>query len=209
MKNLIHAHIDSRDILLAIIILGTGVSGGETVFNDGENMNDIGKRAHVLKHSHGRCVIGSLNKVLHEGSIWTGHRSVLLFILHKSILIHFLHNGTRFYEKYIPSKHKKKYIDDDGSGVFPKQQVRKKYISKYQLTYSNRYYVMKNDSIKDTRIRWTYSGRKRKATGYVLITGSPYCDAEGYPQKISCLHDAIINSDSRIGQFFPQFLEQH
>ena len=35
--------------------------------------------------------------------------------------------------------------------------------------------------IKDTRIRETYSGRKLKATCYVLITGSPYCDAEGYP----------------------------
>ena len=37
---------------------------------------------------------------------------------------------------------------------------------------------MKNDYIKDTRIRRTYSGRKRKATGYVLMTGSPYRDAE-------------------------------
>ena len=53
-----------------IIILGTDVNGGETVFNDGENMNDIGKIAHVLKHSHGRCIIGSLDKMLHEGSIW-------------------------------------------------------------------------------------------------------------------------------------------
>ena len=71
-----------------------------------------------------------------------------------------MHNGTRFYEKYISSENKKIYIDDDGSGVFPKQQVRKMYNSKYQLTYSNIYYVMKNDYIKDTRIRWTYSGRK-------------------------------------------------
>ena len=39
-----------------IIFLGTNVHGGETVFNDGENMNNIGKRAHVLKHAHGRYV---------------------------------------------------------------------------------------------------------------------------------------------------------
>ena len=95
----------------------------------------FGKRAHVLKHSHGRCVIGSFDKILHEGSIWTGRRAVLSFILHKSIFLHFVHNGTRFYEKYISSKHKKIYIDDDGSVVFPKKQVRKKYNSKYQLTY--------------------------------------------------------------------------
>ena len=92
-----------------------------------------------------------------------------------------------------------KYIDDDGSGVSPKQQVRKKYNSKYQLTYSNCYYVMKNEYIKDTRIRRIYSGKKRKATGYVLITGSPYRDAEGSPLNRSCLHDDIINSAPRIG----------
>ena len=50
-------------------------------------MNDIGKRAHLLKHSHGRCVIGSFDKFLYEGSTWTGHRAVLSFILHKSIFL--------------------------------------------------------------------------------------------------------------------------
>ena len=38
---------------------------------------------------------------------------------------------------------------------------------------------MKNDYIKNTRTRRTHSGRKRKATGYVLITGSTYHDAKG------------------------------
>ena len=59
---------------------------------------------------------------------------------------------------------------------------------------------MKNDYIKDTRIRRTYSGRKRKATGYVLITGSPYRDAEGLSQLRSCLHDAIISTAPIIGK---------
>ena len=58
---------------------------------------------------------------------------------------------------------------------------------------------MKNDYIKDTRICQTYSGRKRKATVYVYITGSPYRDAEGPSQLITCLHDAIINAAPRIG----------
>ena len=49
-KNLNRVHKDSKDLLSVIIILGTDVNGGETVFYDGENMNDIGKRAHVLKH---------------------------------------------------------------------------------------------------------------------------------------------------------------
>ena len=58
---------------------------------------------------------------------------------------------------------------------------------------------MKNYYIKDTRIHRTYSGRKRKATGYVLLTGSPYRDAEVSSQLRSCLHDAIINAYHRIG----------
>ena len=58
---------------------------------------------------------------------------------------------------------------------------------------------MKHDYIKDTRIRRTYSGRKQKATGYFLLTGSPYRDAEGSSHLRSCLHDAIINDDPRLG----------
>ena len=90
-------------------------------------MNDIGKRAQVLKYSHGMCVIGSFCTILHEGSIWTGHRAFLSFILHKSIFILFVHNGTRFYDKYISTKNWLKYIDDDGSSVLPKILVRKWY----------------------------------------------------------------------------------
>ena len=51
--------------------------GGKTLFYDGVNMNDIGKREHVLKHSCGRCVVGAFDKTLYEGYIWTGHRAVL------------------------------------------------------------------------------------------------------------------------------------
>ena len=176
-----------------IILLVTDVNGGETIVYYGENMNGIEKRAHVLKHSHGRCVIGSFDKILHEGSLWTGHRAIISFILHRSIFLHFVHNGTNFYDKYISTKNWLKYIDDDGSGVLPKLLVRKKYNPGYKK-YSNHYYVLNNDFIKDTRICRTYSGKKRKASGYVLITGSSYRDAEGSPHHRSCLHDAIINA---------------
>ena len=106
-NNLNHVHKYSQDILSVIIILGTDVNGGETVSYDGETMNGIGKRAHVLKHSHGRCVIGSFDKVLYEGSIWTGHRAVLSFILHKSIFLHFVHNGAKFCENIYHQKIRK------------------------------------------------------------------------------------------------------
>ena len=64
-----HVHRDSYDILSVILILDTDVNVGGTVFYDGDNMNDIGKRAHVLKHQHGRCVVVPFDKMLHEGSI--------------------------------------------------------------------------------------------------------------------------------------------
>ena len=84
-----------------IIILGTYVNVGENVFYDRDNMNDIGKIAHVLKHSYGTCVVGSFDKNLQEGYIWTGHRYVLLFIICKLIFLHFVYNGKGFYGKYI------------------------------------------------------------------------------------------------------------
>ena len=86
-----------------------------------EKMNDIGKIVHVMKHSHGRCVVGAFDKNLHEGSIWNGHRYVISLISHKSIFLHFVHHGTIFDDKYITSDDRKKYIDDDGSVVFPKK----------------------------------------------------------------------------------------
>ena len=93
----------------------------------------------------------------------------------------------------------KKNIDDDGSGVFPKQKVRNIYNAKYQKTYSNQYYVLKNDYIKDKRIRQTYSGIKLRAICYVYLNGSPYHNAKGLSHLRSCLRDAIVNSAPIIG----------
>ena len=69
-----------------------------------------------------------------------------------------MHNGTRFYDKYISTENRLNYIDDYGSGVIPKIMVRN---TRYQKTYSNHYYVLKNDFMKETIISQTYSGRKR------------------------------------------------
>ena len=46
-----------------IIFLGKNVHGGKILFYDGVNMNNIGKRAYVLKHSHGMCVVGAPDKI--------------------------------------------------------------------------------------------------------------------------------------------------
>ena len=57
------------------------------------------------------------------------HRYIISFILHKSILLYFLHRGNKFYDRYIETDVRTKYIDDDGSGVRPKQKNRKNQFS--------------------------------------------------------------------------------
>ena len=121
-KNINHVHKDRNYILQIIIILRTDVNVGETVLN-GITMNDVEKRAHFIKNSHGRCVVGDFDQKYHEGYILNGHRAVLYFILHKTMFLHSIHHGTKFYDRYIKSNRRTKYVDDDGSGVKPKQKV--------------------------------------------------------------------------------------
>ena len=170
-------------------------------------MNDIGNRAHFMKHSKVRCGVGDSDKILHRGSILNNTRSVLSIILYKSIFLHFVHHGTKFYDKYIKSDDRKKYIDYDGSGIFTKQMVKNLYSAKYQKTCSNRYYeIIKIDHIKYTRIRRMYLERKRKATGFVYLKGSPYRDDKGSSQIRSYLNDEIISAAPIVGKKFTDWI---
>ena len=75
-------------------------------------------------------VFGPFEKVLHEGTLWSGYRAVISFILTKQIFLHFFCHGNRFYNQYLNSVDKRKYLDDDGSGVKPNnalQIIKKKY----------------------------------------------------------------------------------
>ena len=54
-------------------------------------------------------------------------------------------------------------------------------------------------TIKDTSMLRTYSGIKQRATGYVYLNGSPYCDAKGSSHLRSCLRHAINNAVPIIG----------
>ena len=85
--------------------------------------------------------------MIHEGSLWTGHRAIISFILHKSIFLHFKHNGTRFYDKYISSKNWLKYFDDNGSSVLPKIVAKKWNNIKDHRSYSRREFVYKKMTI--------------------------------------------------------------
>ena len=65
-------------------------------------------------------------KVFHEGTLWSGYRAVISFILTKQILLHFFRHGDRFYNRYLNSVDKKIYIDDDGSGVKPNHALQRR-----------------------------------------------------------------------------------
>ena len=74
---------DVKDFVSVIITLGKDISGGDTVFYDGVKSSDFGSRAHILKFLHGRMVFGPFEKVFHEGTLWSGNRAVISFILTK------------------------------------------------------------------------------------------------------------------------------
>ena len=56
----------------------------------------------------------------HEGSIWRLHRAVISTISTKYIF-HFICHRDKFYNQNIKSKISTEYIDDNCTGVKPKQ----------------------------------------------------------------------------------------
>ena len=94
-------HEDVKDLVSVIITLGKYIIGGDTVSYDGVKSCDFGNRAHILKNSHGRMVFGSFEKVFNEGTLWSGYRSVISFILTKTIFPHFYRHANQFYDRYL------------------------------------------------------------------------------------------------------------
>ena len=60
--NFNRVHKYSKDLISVIITLGTTVIGARTVFN-GLTNNNIGIRAHDIKHSNGMCVVRFYDKI--------------------------------------------------------------------------------------------------------------------------------------------------
>ena len=100
-KNMNHINKDSKDMVSVIITVGKDISGGYTVFYDGVKTSDLGSRANILKHLHGRMIFSPFEKVFHEGTIWSGYIAVISFILTKQIFLHLFRHGDRFYNRYI------------------------------------------------------------------------------------------------------------
>ena len=100
-KNMNHVHKYTDYLFSVLIYLGKNISGGETVFYDRLKSSDLGNRAYVLKHLHGRIIFGPFEKFFRDGIIWRGHIAVVSFIITKEILVHFYRHGDWFYSQYI------------------------------------------------------------------------------------------------------------
>ena len=115
-KNLIHLHKDSKYLVSVMITLGENISGGDTVFNDGVKTSDFGSRSHVLKHLYERIILRPFENKIHEGTIWSGYRAIIYFILTKKIFLHLFFHGDRFCNRYINTTYLLNYRDYDGTG---------------------------------------------------------------------------------------------
>ena len=96
-----HVHKDSNYFVSVIITQRKDVSGGETVFYDGVKTSDLGSRAHILKHLHGRIIFGPFEIIFHEGTLWRGYRVLISFILTRQLFLHFYRSGDQFYNQNI------------------------------------------------------------------------------------------------------------
>ena len=67
------------------------------MFYDGVKPSDFGSRAHILKKLHGGMIFGPFEKVFQKGTLWSGYRAVISFILTKQIFLHLFRRAGRFY----------------------------------------------------------------------------------------------------------------
>ena len=140
-------------------------------------------------------VFGPFEKVFQEGTLWSGYRAVISFILAKQIFQHLFRHGNQFYDRYLNSVDKKKSIHDDGSGEKPKLEFQRRFL-KYSRCDPIR--AMFDRDRKEAR---QDLGKKRKATGCIFLPGSGFREAEGNLKMRSCLQDTVINSALIIGKF--------
>ena len=55
-------------------------------------------------------IFGPLECFSHEGTLLSGYRAVISFILTKQIFLHFFRHGDQFYNRYIDTKDKKNIL---------------------------------------------------------------------------------------------------
>ena len=91
------------------------------MFYDGVNTTYLENRARVLKHLHGRMIFGPFENIfLLWFSLERTHSSNILYS-YKTIFVNFFCHEDWFYNQYINSTIRTKYLDENVTGVKPKQ----------------------------------------------------------------------------------------
>ena len=117
-KNWNNMHKDVKYLVSVIITLGKDIIRGDTVFYDGVKSCDFGRRSHLLKHSHGLMVSVPFEKIFPEGTLWSGYRAVISFILTKQIFLHFYSHANQFCLPNLDIGHKTDSHDYRNVGKF-------------------------------------------------------------------------------------------
>ena len=87
-----------------IVILGTNVSGWDTVFYDGVRIYNLVLRDHFLKNLHVRCIAYPFEKSFRKVTLWKGNRAVISFICNTKKNLHLYHHVDVFYNISIEKK---------------------------------------------------------------------------------------------------------
>ena len=105
------------------------------------------------------------------------------------------------YNQYIKSEIRTEYLDEDGTGVKPKQPFTKYYKGRMSWYGINQYSSIGEIWGRNMKRPRQNFGRKRKPTKYMFLPGSQSCKAEGHLKLRSCFHNAIIKSSPRIVKY--------
>ena len=124
-KNMNNVDKCIKEYVSVIITMETNKSVGDMMFYDGVKHAALVKRAHVLKHLHGRIIMGPFEICFHEGYLCRVHRAVIPFILATQFFVHLIFHGYQVYNQYIYSTFRTKYIDYNGTSVNPKKLFSK------------------------------------------------------------------------------------
>ena len=98
-------HVDKKDVISALVHLGTVSEGGLTLYYNGRSEKKHGTVQEAIMFEHGLIQIGVYDSIPHAVSTWNGCHIIFNFNLKIDVLNHFVIHGKEFYHKYERSNY--------------------------------------------------------------------------------------------------------
>eukprot|EP01047_Picozoa_sp_COSAG01_P045682 COSAG01_NODE_4229_length_5223_cov_118.477752_2_plen_188_part_00 len=95
-----HIHVDNNDLCSLIVMFGSGISGGNTLYYDGHKAKQPGNLVHSEPFLHGKFQVGPFESKVHAGEHWTGRRGIISFYVNEAMFKHFQKYGTAKYDAW-------------------------------------------------------------------------------------------------------------